>query len=168
MLLNDTSNVTYFITEIKFLVVVQVSLSDTSLTMSDVHFFAILAILHFCLLRYSPQHKSCRLCRQLLYVTVFVLFFHNFILKFKICFYLSLLFFSVFFAAVYLVHPSILFYSSFYSLFYSVLFCFLISFVFFSNLLSFLFSFLITPFCLILPYVLLLFNLFSFCYFSSF
>ena len=121
-------------------------------------FLAILVILHFCLLRYSPQHKSCRLCRQLLYVTVFVLFFHNFILKFKICFYLFLLFFSVFFSAVYLVHPSILFYSSFYSLFYSVLFCFLISF----------FSFTITPFCLILPYVLLLFNLFSFCYFSSF
>ena len=145
-----------------------VSVKETLVEKKNCRKLAILAILHLCLLRYSPQHKSCRLCRQLLYVTVFVLFFHNFILKFKICFYLFLLFFSVFFAAVYLVHPSILFYSSFYSLFYSVLFCFLISFVFFSNLLSFLFSFPITPFCLILPYVLLLFNLFSFCYFSSF
>ena len=104
---------------------------------------AILAILYFCLLRYSPQHKSCRLCRQLLYVTVFVLFFHNFILKFKICFYLFLLFFSVFFSVVYLVHPSILFYSSFYSLFYSVsvLFSDLLCFLFKSVIFSFLFSY---------------------------
>ena len=120
---------------------------------------AALVVLHFCLLRYSPQHKSCRLCRQLLYVAVFVFFFYNFILKFKICFYLFLLFFSVFFSAVYLLHPSILFYSSSYSLF-----CSLPLFLSFCSLPHFP----ITLFCLLLPCVLLLFNLFSFCYFSSF
>ena len=51
----------------------------------------------------------------------------------------------------------VLFSSSIYSLY------FLISLiVFFSNLLSFLFSFPITLFCLLLPYALFLFNLFSF------
>ena len=45
---------------------------------------------------------------------------------------------------------------------------FLISLIFFSNLLSFLFSFAITLFCVLLPYVPFLFNLFSFCYYSSF
>ena len=52
----------------------------------------------------------------------------------------------------------VLFSPSVYSLY------FLISLIiFFSNLLPFLFSFPITLFCLLLPYVLLLFNLFSFC-----
>ena len=68
---------------------------------------------------FSPA-QILSIVQTTLYVTVLVLFFYNFILKFKICFYLFLLFFSVFFSAVYLVHPSILFYSSFYSLFCSV------------------------------------------------
>ena len=77
-----------------------------------------------------------------------------------ICSFCSFLFFS----PLYLFHPT-LFYSSFYFLFcflpvYSLYF--LISLVFFSNLLFFLFSFPNTLFCLLLPYALLLFNLFSF------
>ena len=59
--------------------------------------------------------------------------------------------FLLFFLFLVLFSPSV------YSLY------FLISLmVFFSNLLSFLFSFPITLFCLLLPYALLLFNLFSF------
>ena len=56
----------------------------------------------------------------------------------------------------------------FLSSFGSFLCSFLFYLVFFPNLLSFHFSFPITLFCLLLPYVLLLFNLFSFYYLSSF
>ena len=37
------------------------------------NFFAVLEVLQLCLLRYSPQHKSCWSSRQLLYVTQFFL-----------------------------------------------------------------------------------------------
>ena len=56
----------------------------------------------------------------------------------------------------------------FLSSFCSLLCSFLLYLVFFSNLLSFYFSFPITLFCLLLPCVLLLFNLFFFYYLSSF
>ena len=59
-------------------------------------------------------------------------------------------------------------YLFFLSSFCSFLCSFLLYLVFFSNLLSFHLSFPITLFCLLLPYVLLLFNLFSFYYLSSF
>ena len=75
---------------------------------------------------------------------------------FLICSCLFFLFFSVYFSDIYLVHTAILYYSSFCSLFCSLPLC------------LFLFSFPITPFCLLLPYVLLLFGLFFFCYSSSF
>ena len=57
----------------------------------------------------------------------------------------------------------VLFSPSVYSLYFLILFI-----VLFSNLLSFLFYFTITIFCLPLPFVLLVFNLFYFCYSSSF
>ena len=90
----------------------------------------------------------------------------------------SYLFFSVFFFALYLIHPSILFYSSLCPLFCSLALCLFtlfsdlpFCFIFRSAVLSFLFSYYsilsASPFCLILS-VLLLFNLFSFCYSSSF
>ena len=113
-------------------------------------FFAELTVLQECPLKYYPQHKSCWLCRQLLYVThlfflfFFLFFFFFFILKLK----KNYLFFL--------------------SSFCSFLCSFLLYLVFFSNLLSFHLSFPITLFCQLLPYVLLLFNLFSFYYLSSF
>ena len=75
-------------------------------------------------------------------------------------FFLSSLF-SIFFT---LEFKKLFFLSSFFSLLCS----FLLYLAFFSNLLSFDFSFPITLFCLLLPYVLLLFNLFSLYYLSSF
>ena len=70
---------------------------------------------------------------------------------------------------LYLVHPSIIFYSSFcllfcslpvclFTLFSDTTYCFIFRYIVLS------FPFPITLFCLLLPYVLLLFNLFSFCY----
>ena len=118
-----------------------------------------------CILRYSPQHKSCSSCRLQLYATqIFLspLFLHFFILEFRNL--------SVLFSALYLVHPSTLFYSSFCSLFCFLPFCLftlssdsflLISFQICYPFFSFLFP--ITLFCLLLPYILLIFNLFSFC-----
>ena len=111
----------------------------------------------------SPQHKCCWLCRQLLYVSFFFLLFF--------CFFnleISDLLLSVpsVFSWILFCSLSCPSFSSFYYLFsfppvYPLYF--LISLlVFFSNLLSFLFSLPITRFCLLLPYVLLLFNLFSF------
>ena len=47
---------------------------------------AVFAVLHLCLLRSSPQHKSCWSCRQLLYVTQFFLsplFLYFFNLEFR-------------------------------------------------------------------------------------
>ena len=80
--------------------------------------------------------------------------------------YTSLIFFFL---------PSFLFFSPwnlkncfFLSSFFSLLFSFLLYLAFFSNLLSFDFSFPITLFCLLLPYVLLLLNLFSLYYLSYF
>ena len=75
-------------------------------------------------------------------------------------FFLSSLF-SIFFT---LEFKKLLFLSSFFSLLCS----FLLYLAFFSNLLSFDFSFPITLFCLLLPYVLLLLNLFSLYYLSYF
>ena len=49
-------------------------------------FLVALAVLHLCLLRYSPQHKSCWSCRLQLYVTqifLFPLFPYFFILEFR-------------------------------------------------------------------------------------
>ena len=96
-------------------------------------------------LEYSSQLKFCWLRRQLLYVTHFFFLPFFYISSFwniKNFFFQFLLFFSVFSSALYLV--------------------------FFSIMLSFHFSFPNTLFCLLLPYVLLLFNLFSFCCSSSF
>ena len=83
-----------------------------------------------------PQHKSCWLCRQLLYVTLF---------------FISPLF-------------QCLFNLEFQNLLLSVYpLYFLISLIVFcSNLLSFFSSFPVAVFCLLLPYALFLFNLFSF------
>ena len=98
--------------------------------------------------------------------------FHNSLFwNLKICSHLFLyLFFPVFFSALYLIHPSILFCYSFCSLFCFLSLCLFTlcsdvsyCFLFKSAILSFLFSLPITLFCLLLPYVLLLFNLFSFC-----
>ena len=139
---------------------------------------AVLVALHFCLVRYSPQLKSCKSCRQQLYVTqiflspFFSIFLHSGIKKsvlicsfcsFLCSFLLSILFIPLFFSTLLLVPCSVLSFSV-YSLY------FLISLiVFFSNLQSFSFpSFPITLFCLFLLYVLLLFNVVSFCYSSSF
>ena len=101
----------------------------------------------------------------------FLLFFYiSLSWNLEICSYLFLQFFPVFFSALYLLHHSILFYSSFcflfcllplylFTLFSDFPYCLLFK----SAILSFLSSFLITLFCLLLPYVLLLFILFSFC-----
>ena len=131
--------------------------------------FAILVVVNLCLLRYSPQQKSYWLCRQQLYVTQFFLSVLCYISSFwnlKIC---SYLFFSVLFSTLYLfilLLSSLLLSVSCSVLSLSVyLIYFLISLIIlFSNLLSFRFSFPITLFCLLIPYVLLLFNLISFCY----
>ena len=115
------------------------------------------------------QHKSCWSCRQLLYVTLFFispLFLCLFNLEFQnlllsvpsvlSCVLFCSLSFPSYSFLLFFLFP-VLFSPSVYSLY------FLISLiVFFSNLLSFLFSFPITLFCLLLPYALLLFNLFSF------
>ena len=129
--------------------------------------FAILAILHLCLLRYFPSTNlvdRADNCYTSLYFyfSSFSVFIQSRISKLVVicscCFFL-------FFPPIYLFHSTV-FYSSFYSLFcflpvYSPYF--LISLmVFFSNLLSFLLSFPITLFCLLLPYALFLFSLFSF------
>ena len=105
----------------------------------------------------------------------FLLFFYiSSFWNLEISCYLFLLFFPSF------VPFCSLSYSSFYSFLLFFLFPVLFSpsvyslyfltslIVFFSNLCAILLSFPITLFCLRLPYVLLLFNLFSFCYSSSF
>ena len=53
---------------------------------SSHHPLAVLVVLHLCILRYSPQHKSCWSCRLQLYVTQIFLspfFLYFFILKFR-------------------------------------------------------------------------------------
>ena len=119
-------------------------------------------------LQLFPQHKSCWSCRQLLYVTLFFispLFLCFFNLEFQnllsvpsvlsCVLFCSLSFpsycFLLFFLFPILSSPYV------YSLYFLIFLIF-----FFSNLLSFLFGFPITLFCLLLPYALLLFNLFSF------
>ena len=119
-------------------------------------------------LQLFPQHKSCWSCRQLLYVTLFFispLFLCFFNLEFQnllsvpsvlsCVLFCSLSFpsycFLLFFLFPILSSPYV------YSLYFLIFLIF-----FFSNLLSFLFCFPITLFCLLLPYALLLFNLFSF------
>ena len=84
-------------------------------------FFAILAILHLCLLRYFPSTNlvdRADNCYISLYFLFLLFSYVHSIQNFKIC-YLFLLIFSPF----YLFHPT-LFYSSFYSLF-----CFLPLFI---------------------------------------
>ena len=116
-----------------------------------------------------PQHKSCWLCRQLLYLTLFFIsplfsmFIQSRISKsVVICSFCSfcVLFCSLSFPSysflLFFLFP-VLFSPSVYSLYFLIPLI-----VFFSNLLSFLFSFPITLFCRLLPYALLLFNLFSF------
>ena len=95
---------------------------------------AVLAVLHLRLLRYSPQHI-------LLIVQTTALRHSDF------SFFLFLLFFLMFFSALYLVHLSILFYSSFCSLFCFLPLCL---FTLFSAIFSLLFSFPVTLFCLLL------------------
>ena len=116
-----------------------------------------------------PQQRSCWPCRQLLYLTpffisplflcLFNLEFQNLLLSvpsvLSCVLFCSLSFPSYSFLLFFL--STVLFSPSLYS------FYFLISLiVFFLDLLSFLFSFPITLFCLLLPYTLLLFSLFSF------
>ena len=127
------------------------------------------AILHLCLLRYFPSTNlvdRAENCYTSLYFyfSSFSMFIRSRISKLVvICSCCSFLFFPL----IYLFHPTlfiplfflflVLFSPSVYSLY------FLISLmVFFSSLLSFLLSFPITLFCLLLPYALFLFNLFSF------
>ena len=142
--------------------------NNNTINCDDNNHLAVLAVLHLCLLRFSPQHKSS--CSQLLYITHFflsVLFlcFLNLELRILLLFVPSVLSCALFCS---LSCPS--FYSFLLGVLFSVLFSpsayslyFLTSLiVFFSNLLSFLFSLPITLFCLLLPYVLLLSNLFSF------
>ena len=124
----------------------------------------ILAILHLCLLlRYFPSTNLVD-CADNCYTSLYF-YFSSFSIIVRsrisklvvICsccsFLLSIFFILLFSTLLFLV----LFSPSVYSLY------FLISLmVFFSNLLSFLLSFPITLFCLLLPYALFLFNLFSF------
>ena len=111
---------------------------------------AVLAVLHLCLFRYSRQHKSYWSCRQQLYVTqVFLspLFYISSFWNLETCSCLFLLSFCVFFSALYLIHPSILFCFSFcflfcpplclFTLFSNLPYCFLFK----SAILSFLFSY---------------------------
>ena len=86
-------------------------------------------------------------CRSLSFFFMLFLYISSF-WNLEICSYLSLLFFSVFFPAIYLVHPSILSYYSFYSMFYSLPLCLFTSFsdlpycfIFISAVFSFLFSY---------------------------
>ena len=86
-------------------------------------FFAELTVLQECPLKYYPQHKSCWLCRQLLYVThlfflfffLFFFFFHPEIKKKLFVFSQFLLFFSVFLSAL----SGFLFKSAFFSFIFS-------------------------------------------------
>ena len=106
-------------------------------------------------LEYSPQHKYCRSCWQQLYVAQFFLspfFLFFFILEFRM-----FLFILLFFSTLLSVPCSVL------SLSVYSLYLLIPLIAFFSNLL-FLFSFPMTLFCLFLLYVLLLFNLTTFCY----
>ena len=106
--------------------------------------------------------QATAILHSIFYFSSFSMFIQPRISKSVItCSFCSFLFFSPF----YLFHPTLFYFLSIpcsvspfvYSLY------FLISLiVFFSNLLSFLFSFPITLFCLLLPYALFLFNLFSF------
>ena len=106
----------------------------------------VLAVLHLCLLRHSPQHKSCWSCRLQLYATqIFSLFFYislfwnlESILIYSFCsflcsFLLSILSILLFFSTL-LSAPCSVFSLSIYSLYFlnSLI-------VFFSNLLSFIF-----------------------------
>ena len=114
------------------------------------------------------QHKSCWLCRQLLYIILFFispLFLCLFNLEFQnlllsvpsvpsCSFLLSI--FSILLFSTLLSIPCSVFSLCLFTLFSEL------CIVFFSNLLSFLFSFPITLFSLLLPYALFLFNLFSF------
>ena len=123
----------------------------------------ILAILHLCLLRYFPSTNlvdRADNCYTSLYFyfSSFSMFIRSRISKLVVicscCSFLLSIFFILLFSTLLFL---VLFFPSVYSL------SFLISLmVFFSNLLSFLLSFPITLFCLLLPYALFLFNLFSF------
>ena len=100
--------------------------------------FAVLAVLDLSLLRYFPSRNlvdRADNCYTSLYFLFLLFFFVYSIQNFKICCYLFLLFFPVFFSALYPFHP-ILFYSSFYPLF-----CFLPLFIRFIFLSPLLFSF---------------------------
>ena len=129
---------------------------------------AILAIFHLFLLRYFPSTNlvdRADNCYTSLYF-----YFSSFSMLIqsrisKISCYLFLLFFPVLSSCLSFSSYSFLLFFLFLVLFspsvYSLYF--LISrMVFFSDLLSFLLSFPITLFCLLLPYALFLFNLFSF------
>ena len=108
--------------------------------------------------------QKTAICHSIFYFSSFSMFIQSRISKsLVICFFCSFLcsfllsIFSILYSFLLFFLFPVLFSPSVYSLY------FLISLiVFFSNLLSFLFSFPITLFCLLLPYALLLFNLFSF------
>ena len=130
---------------------------------------AVFAVLHLCLLRSSPQHKSCWSCRQLLYVTQFFLsplFLYFFNLEFRnlllsVPFVLSCVLFC------FLSCPS---FYSFILFFLFPVFCFLplfIHFISWSPLFSFpicYFSFLFSYYSILSasPLCFFLFNLLSF------
>ena len=128
---------------------------------------AVLAVLHLCLLRYFPSKNlvdradNCYTSLFFispLFLCLFNLEFQNLLLSvpsvLSCALFWSLSFPSYSFILFFLF--PVLFSRSVYSLYI------LISLVFFSNLLSFLFSFHITLFFLLLPYALLLFNMFFF------
>ena len=130
----------------------------------SLHKVAAIAVL----LELFPQHKSCWSCRQLLYVTLFFispLFLCLFNLEFQnLLLSVPSVLSSVLFCSLSFSSNSFLLFFLFQVLFSPCVYWldFLISLlVFFSHLLSSLFSFLITPFCLLLPHALLLFNMFS-------
>ena len=122
----------------------------------------VLVVLHLCLLRYAPQHKSCWSFRHQLYATQFFLsplIYTSLFWNLEIC---SLsdpptLSCVLLCSLLYLTHPSVLFYSSFCSLL-----CFLLLFIhfifwsslLFSSIFSFLFSYYsilsASPFCSIM------------------
>ena len=129
---------------------------------------AVLAVLHLCLLRYFPSKNlvdradNCYTSLFFispLFLCLFNLEFQNLLLSvpsvLSCALFWSLSFPSYSFILFFLF--PVLFSRSVYSLYILISLI-----VFFSNLLSFLFSFPITLFCLLLPYALFLFNLFSF------
>ena len=120
----------------------------------------VLVVLHLCLLRYAPQHKSCWSFRHQLHVTQFFLsplIYTSLFWNLEICSLSDPPTLSCVLLCSLLILPILLFFSTLLSVP-----CFVFSFCLFTLfsdlpycfLLSFLFYFPITLFCLLLPFVL--------------